>query len=59
MELLADHLVEMIATARQSPDLNDPEAEKMAAAYTWSRVFERTLSVYGEVVKNPIKRCET
>lgn len=56
VDLLAGNLVEMIATAQRFPDLNDPEADKIAAAYTWSRVFERTLAVYEAIAHHPIRR---
>ena len=49
IDSLADSLLEMIATVNQSPDVDDPQAVKIASNYTWSHVFNRTLSVYGEV----------
>ena len=54
IDLFCESLLEMIATAQRSPDLDDPQAEKIATNYTWSRVFERTLSVYEEIANNPI-----
>ena len=41
----------MIAAVKKSPDFDDPQAERIASHYTWPRVFERTLSVYGDVVR--------
>lgn len=50
IDALSNSLIEMIATVNRSPDVDDPQAEKIATDYTWSRVFERTLSVYEELV---------
>lgn len=47
---LAAGILEMMEAVRAAPEVDDPEAEKIAARYTWSRVFERTLSVYEEVI---------
>ncbi|MGD9006930.1 MAG: glycosyltransferase family 4 protein [Desulfobacteraceae bacterium] len=52
LDVLSQSLLEMIATARRFPDVDDPQAEKIASDYTWSRVFKRTLSIYGTVVSN-------
>ena len=57
--LLSESLGQMIATVRQSPDMNDPQAEKIAADYTWSRVFERTLSVYEDIAPKRDRRNPT
>jgi glycosyltransferase involved in cell wall biosynthesis len=46
IDLLCESLLEMIGAVQRSPDWNDPQAEKIAADRTWSRVFERTLSLY-------------
>ena len=54
IDALSRNLLEMIATARRFPDVNDPEADQIATHYTWSRVFERTLSVYRSLVSTPI-----
>lgn len=51
-DALCASLLEMLATARKSPDFDDPEADQIAADYTWPRIFERTLSVYYDVVQN-------
>jgi glycosyltransferase involved in cell wall biosynthesis len=56
---LAESLGEMIATAQQSPKMVDPQAEKIAADYTWGRIFERTLSVYEEIAPKPVARNQT
>jgi glycosyltransferase involved in cell wall biosynthesis len=49
IDVLSHSLLEMIAAANRSPHVDDPQAEKIATDRTWSRVFERTLSVYEEV----------
>jgi glycosyltransferase involved in cell wall biosynthesis len=51
IDMLADSVVEMIAAVNRSSDFDDPQAEKIAATYTWSRVFERTLSIYEEIMR--------
>lgn len=56
IEVLSDSLLEMIATVHRSPGVDDPQIDKIATDYTWSRVFERTLSVYDEVANKPIGR---
>lgn len=56
IEALCLSLVEMIATARRSPDVEDSETDQIAADYTWTRVFERTLSVYEAVLHDSIGR---
>lgn len=58
IDLLSDSLLEMIATVERSPDPDDPQAEQIATEYTWSRVFERTLSVYEEIAEKCIERRE-
>lgn len=50
IDALRDSLIEMIAAVRRSPDVDDPQAEEIAANYTWSRVVARTLSLYEAVV---------
>ncbi|MEJ2641179.1 MAG: glycosyltransferase family 4 protein [Desulfosarcinaceae bacterium] len=50
VDALCEALLQMIAAVRQAPDLDDPQAEKIAAEYTWSRVFRRTSSVYQELL---------
>jgi glycosyltransferase involved in cell wall biosynthesis len=50
IDRLCESLVEMIATAKRSPDVNDPLADKIAASYTWPQVFKRTLSVYNSLL---------
>lgn len=49
IDALCDSLLSMIAAANQSPEVDDPLALKIATDYTWSRVFERTLSTYKAV----------
>jgi glycosyltransferase involved in cell wall biosynthesis len=43
---LCKSILGMMAAVKESPDFDDPQAEKIASDFTWSRVFERTLSVY-------------
>jgi glycosyltransferase involved in cell wall biosynthesis len=52
IKTLCESLLDMMTAVRHSPDYNDPKAERIAANYTWSRVFERTLSVYKEVLED-------
>jgi len=52
IDALSASLYEMIATVSQSPDVDDPQATKIASDYTWTRVFKRTLSVYEDVTSN-------
>jgi glycosyltransferase involved in cell wall biosynthesis len=47
---LCQSILEMIATVKKSPDINDPQAEKIASGHTWPHVFKRTLSVYRAAV---------
>lgn len=49
-KVLCKSILNMIAAVKKSPDFDDPQAEKIASDYTWSRVFERTLSVYTDAV---------
>jgi glycosyltransferase involved in cell wall biosynthesis len=51
IDTLSESLLEMMAAVKDSPDFNDPKAEEIAANHTWARVFERTLSVYREVLE--------
>jgi glycosyltransferase involved in cell wall biosynthesis len=50
IDTLCDSLLQMIATVRHAPDFDDPRADKIAADFTWSRVFRRTSSVYRELM---------
>lgn len=50
IELLSNSLADMITIVNRYPDVDDPQAEAIAADHTWSRVFERTYSVYREMV---------
>ncbi len=47
---LSNSILDMIAIIKRCPNFNDPEAEKITSHYTWSQVFDRTLSVYNKVV---------
>jgi glycosyltransferase involved in cell wall biosynthesis len=48
---LCKSILNMIAAVKKSPDFDDHQAEKIASNYTWSRVFERTLSVYNDALR--------
>jgi glycosyltransferase involved in cell wall biosynthesis len=50
---LCESLVKMIACVKKSPDLEDTQAEKIAADHTWSKVFERISCVYKELSQRP------
>ena len=50
-DALCQRILDMMAAVRKSPDVDDPQAEKIAFHYTWPRIFERTLSVYEAVVR--------
>ena len=52
IDALSESLLEMIAIAGRFPDVDDPQADKIPAGYTWPRVFDRTLSVYEAAVHN-------
>ena len=43
---LCQSIQKMINRVRTAADIDDPQADRIAAQYTWPRVFERTLSVY-------------
>jgi glycosyltransferase involved in cell wall biosynthesis len=47
---LGEHILKMIERVRMAPDVDDPGADRIAARFTWARVFERTLTVYMEAV---------
>jgi glycosyltransferase involved in cell wall biosynthesis len=47
---LCQGILNMMAAVKRSPDIDDPQAEKIASKYTWPRVFERTLSVYHDAI---------
>ena len=44
-------ILNMIAIVKKSPDVEDPQAEKITSHYSWPRVFERTLSVYKDAIR--------
>ncbi len=49
--VLSKSILNMIAAAKNNPDMDDPQAEKITSHYTWKRVFERTLLVYKDVIR--------
>jgi len=49
--VLSRSILNMMAMVKKNPDMDDPKAAKIASRYTWSRVFERTASVYEEAVR--------
>jgi glycosyltransferase involved in cell wall biosynthesis len=54
-DALCESLARMIARVKVSPDMQDPQAEKIAAQYTWPKVFERIASIYVEVA---LRQCQ-
>ena len=52
---LCKSILGMIAVVKKSPDVDDAQAQKIAADYTWPHVFERTLSVYKDAVYQKIR----
>ena len=52
---LCKNILNMIAAVKKSPDIDDPQAQKIVSDYTWPRVFERTLSVYNDTVHQKIR----
>lgn len=50
-DALCQRILHMMTAARKSPDIVDPQAEKIASRYTWPRIFQRTLSVYRDAVR--------
>ena len=49
--VLCKRILAMIAAVKKSPEFDDPQAVKISSDYTWPRVFERTLSVYIDALK--------
>jgi len=49
--VLSNSILNMVAAVKNNPDFDDPQAEKIASQYTWMRVFESTLSVYKEAIR--------
>ena len=49
-KVLGKSILNMIAVVKKSPDFDDPQAEKIASDFTWSRVFERTLRIYHDAI---------
>ena len=49
--VLSKSILNMMAAAKNNPDFDDPQAEKITSRYTWTRVFERTLSVYKDAIR--------
>ena len=47
---LSKSILNMIGAVKINPDVDDPQAEKIASQYTWKRVFQHTLSIYKEAV---------
>jgi len=48
---LCQSILSMIAAVKKSPDFDDPQAEKIAANFTWPCVFQRTLAVYNDALR--------
>ncbi|MBU0991297.1 MAG: glycosyltransferase family 4 protein [Proteobacteria bacterium] len=47
---LTQKIIEMISRVKESPDYQDPQAEKISADYTWEQVFNRILSEYQKLM---------
>jgi glycosyltransferase involved in cell wall biosynthesis len=47
---LSKSILNMITAVKNNPEIDDPQAEKIASRYTWTRVFDRTLSVYKDAI---------
>ncbi len=47
---LCQRILNMMAAVKKYPNVDDPQAEKIASRYAWPRIFERTLSVYRDAV---------
>ena len=50
-KVLGKSILSMIAAVKKSPDFDDSQAEKIASNYTWPRVFQRTLAVYHDALR--------
>jgi glycosyltransferase involved in cell wall biosynthesis len=50
-KVLRKSILSMIAAVKKSADFDDPQAEKIALNYTWPRVFQRTLAVYHDALR--------
>ena len=50
-KVLTTSILKMIAAVKKSPDFDDSHAEKIASDYTWPRVFQRTLAVYKDALR--------
>ena len=50
-KVLGKSIFSMIAAVKKSADFDDPQAEKIASNYTWPRVFQRTLAVYHDALR--------
>jgi len=48
--VMQNSLLDMMDTIKANPDFDDPHAERIAAHYTWPRVFERILNVYNDAI---------
>ena len=47
---LSQSILNMIRAVKINPDVDDPQAKKIASQYTWKRVFQHILSVYKEAI---------
>jgi len=50
-KVLCKRILSMTAAVKKSPDFEDPQAEKIASNYTWPRVFQRTIAVYHDALR--------
>lgn len=49
---LTQKIIEMISRVKKCPDYQDPQAEKIAANYTWKQVFNRILPEYQKLISS-------
>jgi glycosyltransferase involved in cell wall biosynthesis len=54
-DALCKSMLNMMAAVKKSPDFDDPQAEKIAADYTWAHVFKRTEAVYKDALRQKIE----
>jgi glycosyltransferase involved in cell wall biosynthesis len=48
---LCQNILDMLKVVKQFPYVDDPQADLIAADYTWTRVFERTQAIYHAVAR--------
>jgi len=48
---LSNKIIKMISKVKETPDFDDPQAEKIATQCTWRKIFKRILSVYRQTIR--------